>query len=163
MRAALREDPDIILLGELRDVETIRLALTAAETGHLVLSSIHSRSAISALERMISSAPEGERADVRAQLAEALRVVISQRLIPRSTRGGRVVAAEFMRVTHGVASLIRDNKLSQIVSLIQAGGREGMILLERALADLVKRQQITHEMALSLANDVNTYQQYINS
>ena len=162
LRAALREDPDIILIGEMRDPETIKLALTAAETGHLVLSSLHSRSAYMSIERIIDSAAEGEREQVRVQLADSLRAVISQRLVPRRGGGGRVVASEFLRVTHSVASLIRDQRTGQIISAIQAGGDDGMILLERSLAQLTQRQLITQDAAESLANNVATYRQYLN-
>ena len=162
LRAALREDPDIILIGEMRDPETIQLALTAAETGHLVLSSLHSRSASSAIERMIDSIPSEGQAQVRMQLAEALRGVIAQRLIPKRHGEGRVAAVEYLRVTHSVASMIRDSKTSQITSAIQAGGDEGMILLERSLAQLVDRGVIRHQDGEAAANQLPTYQQYIS-
>jgi len=162
LRAALREDPDIILIGEMRDPETIKLALTAAETGHLVLSSLHSRSASSAIERIIDSVPAEGQEQVRTQLADSLRGIISQRLIPKRAGEGRVAAVEYLRSTHSVASMIRDSKTSHITSAIQAGGDEGMILLERSLAQLVERGVIRRQDGEASANQLATYQQYIS-
>ena len=125
LRDALREDPDILLIGEMRDPETISLALTAAETGHLVFASLHSRTAPSAVERIIDTYPPERQRQIRVQLADALRAVISQRLIPTADGAGRVPAVELLRVTHGVANLIREGRTAQIVNALQAGGRRG--------------------------------------
>ena len=162
LRAALREDPDIVLIGELRDPETIQLALTAAETGHLVLSSLHSRSAPSAIERIIDSIPPVGQAQARTQLADSLRGVISQRLIAKKTGKGRVAAVEYLRVTHSVSSMIRDSKTAHITSAIQAGGDDGMILLERSLARLVDQGIIRPQDGEAVANQLTTYQHYIS-
>ena len=161
LRAALREDPDIILIGEMRDTETIQLALTAAETGHLVLSSLHSRSAVSAVERVIDSLPTEAQAQARMQLADSLRGVVSQRLIPKHSGTGRVAAVEYLRVTHSVASMIREQRTTQITSAIQAGGADGMILLERSLAQLVMSRQISAQDGEAASNQRQTYQQYL--
>jgi twitching motility protein PilT len=161
LRDALREDPDVLLVGEMRDPETISLALTAAETGHLVLASIHSRSAASAIERIVDSyAPERQR-QVRVQLAESLRAVVAQRLLPRAHGGGRVVAVEVLRGSRAVASLIRDGKTEQIATALQSGQREGMITLERCLANLVQAKALKAEDAKAAANDPDTLGVYL--
>jgi twitching motility protein PilT len=161
LRDALREDPDMLLIGEMRDPETISLALTAAETGHLVLASLHSRSAASAVERIIDSYPPERQQQIRVQLADALRAVIVQRLVPRASGEGRVLALEVLRTNHAIASAIREAKTAVIQSAIQSGKREGMISLERCLADLVQRQRITLEAARSVANDPSTLVSYL--
>jgi twitching motility protein PilT len=161
LRDALRADPDLLLVGEMRDAESISLALTAAETGHLVFSTLHARSASSAVDRILDSVDGARHAQARAQLADGLRAVIAQRLLPRKTGGGRVVALEVLRVTHAVAALIRDGKTSQIDSFIQAGKREGMLPLERALADLVHQQVIHESDARAAANDPSALSQYL--
>ena len=157
----------------MRDPETISLALTAAETGHLVLASIHSRSAASAVERIIDSydsydsyVPECQR-QVRVQLAKSLRAVVAQRLLPRSRGGGRVAAVEVLRGSRAVASLIRDGKIEQLATALQSGQREGMITLERCLANLVEakviRAVIRAEDAKAAANDPNTLGVYLGN
>jgi twitching motility protein PilT len=153
LRDALRQDPDVILIGEMRDPETISLALTAAETGHLVLASLHSRSAASAIERIVDAYPPERASQIRSQLADSLRAVIAQRLLPRARGSGRVVALEVLRANHAVAALIRDGKTAQITSVIQAGRREGMIMLERSLADRVASGEVRLEDARAAAND----------
>ncbi|MEO6953368.1 MAG: PilT/PilU family type 4a pilus ATPase [Polyangia bacterium] len=160
LRDALREDPDILLIGEMRDPETIGLAMTAAETGHLVLSSVHSRSAASTVERIVDSYPPGRQTQIRVQLADALRAVISQRLVP-AMRGGRVPAVEILRGTSSVGSLIREGKTAQLTTAIQSGRKDGMVPLERSLADLVRAQQITREEAHHAANDIPTLMQFL--
>ncbi len=162
LRDALREDPDILLIGEMRDPETISLALTAAETGHLVLASLHSRSAASAVERIVDTYPPERHQQVRVQLADALRMVIAQRLIPRANGEGRVLAAEVMRVNHAVANAIREGKASNIQSAIQSGRREGMVPLEKCLAELVQKRQITLEEARAVANEPVALSSYVS-
>jgi twitching motility protein PilT len=163
LRDALREDPDILLVGEMRDPETISLALTAAETGHLVFASLHSRTAPSAVERIIDTyAPERQR-QIRVQLADSLRAVISQRLIPTADGVGRVPAVELLRVTHGVANLIREGRTAQIVNALQAGRDEGMLVLERSLVDLVRANRIRRETAVAVANDPATLGEYLRA
>ena len=163
LRDALREDPDIVLVGEMRDPETISLALTAAETGHLVFSSLHTRTAASAIERIVDTYPPERQRQIRVQLADSLRAVISQRLIPTVEGTARVPAVELLRVTHAVANLIRDGRTAQIVNALQAGGNEGMLPLERSLADLVRANQIRRETALAVANDAATLGEYLRA
>jgi twitching motility protein PilT len=161
LRDALREDPDVILIGEMRDPETIGLALTAAETGHLVLASIHSRGAASALERIVDAyAPERQR-QVRVQLAEGMRAIVAQRLLPRARGAGRIPAVEVLRGTRAVASLVREGKTEQIATAIQSGKREGMVTLERCLADMVHAGDIRLEDARAVANDPDSLGTYL--
>jgi twitching motility protein PilT len=161
LRDALREDPDVILVGEMRDPETISLALTAAETGHLVLSSIHSRSAASAVERIVDSYPSERQRQVRVQLAESLRAVVAQRLLPRARGGGRVVAMEVLRGTRAVASLVREGKTEQLATALQSGQRDGMITLERCLANLVQAGDLKIDDAKAAANDPDSLGVYL--
>ncbi len=163
LRDALREDPDILLIGEMRDTETISLALTAAETGHLVFASLHSRTAPSAIERIVDAYPAERQRQIRVQLAEALRAVIAQRLVPRADGGGLLPAVELLRVTHGVANLIREHRTAQLVSALQAGGEDGMLLLERHLADLVRSGRVRREAAAAAANDPARLGEYIRA
>jgi twitching motility protein PilT len=153
LRDALREDPDVLLIGEMRDPESISLALTAAETGHLVLTSLHSRSAAASVERIVDSYPPERQQQVRVQLADALRAVIAQRLLPRARGNGRLPAVEILRAIPAVASLIREGKTAQLPNVIQSSKKEGMLPLERCLADLVRQGQIDRETALAAAND----------
>jgi twitching motility protein PilT len=150
LRAALRENPDIILLGEMRDPETIRLALTAAETGHLVLSTIHSGGAVMAIERIVDVFAEGEKLLVRTQLAGVLRQVVAQQLVP-AARGGLFPALEIMAVTHAVAAQIREGRTHMLGTQMEIGAEQGMIPMHRALADLARAGQITRAAALAAA------------
>jgi twitching motility protein PilT len=164
LRDALREDPDILVIGEMRDPETIGLALTAAETGHLVLASLHSRSAASAVERIVDSYPPERHQQIRVQLADALRVVVAQRLLPlRGHEGGRVLALEVLRGTHAVANAIREAKTASLQSAIQSGKKDGMLPLERCLADLVQRQRVSLEDARAAANDPAVLASYLTA
>ncbi len=160
LRDALREDPDVLLIGEMRDPETISLALTAAETGHLVLTSLHSRSAASAVERIVDSYPPERQQQVRVQLADALRAVVAQRLLPDARGAGRVPALEILRGTHNVGNIIREGRTAQLATAMQSGGREGMITLERCLADLVRGQRVSLAAARAAANDVDALAAY---
>jgi twitching motility protein PilT len=153
LRDALRADPDVLLIGEIRDPETTALALTAAETGHLVLASVHSRSAASTIDRIVDASPPDQQSQVRIQLAESLRAVVSQRLLRRRNGTGRLPAIELLRVNRAIASLIRDGKTAQIASVLQSGSREGMLVLERSLADRVQAGEIELEDAYAAAND----------
>jgi twitching motility protein PilT len=161
LRDALREDPDVLLVGEMRDPETISLALTAAETGHLVLSSIHCRSAASAVERIVDASRGLREPQIRAQLAESLRAIVVQRLLPRANGRGLLPVVEVLRVTHAVASLIREGKSAQIATALQSGRREGMLALERCLADRVQAGEITSDAARSVANDPLSLAMYL--
>ncbi len=163
LRDALREDPDILLIGEMRDPETISLALTAAETGHLVLTSLHSRSAASSIERIVDSYPPERQQQIRVQLADALRAVVSQRLVPRAKGSGRVPAVELLRGNHTVAALIREGKTAQIATVMQSSKKDGMLPLERCLADLVRSGQIDRAQAIAVANDPGSLASYLQS
>ncbi|RTE67188.1 type IV pilus twitching motility protein PilT [Amphritea opalescens] len=150
LRSALREDPDIILVGEMRDLETIRLALTAAETGHLVFGTLHTTSAAKTIDRIIDVFPAAEKSMVRSMLSESLEGVISQTLL-KKPKGGRVAAHEIMVGTPAIRNLIREDKVAQMYSAIQTGAGFGMVTLDQSLADLVKKGVITREAARSKA------------
>jgi twitching motility protein PilT len=152
LRAALREDPDIILVGEMRDVETIRLALTAAETGHLVLSTLHTSSAPKTIDRIIDVFPAGEKAMVRSMLSESLRSVITQTLMKR-LGGGRIAAWEIMLATPAIRNLIREDKVAQMYSAIQTGNNVGMQTLDQCLEGLVGRGIVSRQEAARRAVD----------
>ncbi|MCE0734567.1 type IV pilus twitching motility protein PilT [Halomonas sp. G15] len=150
LRSALREDPDIILVGELRDLETIRLALTAAETGHLVFGTLHTTSAAKTIDRIIDVFPGDEKSMVRSMLSESLQAVISQTLLKRMG-GGRVAAHEILVATAAVRNLIREDKVAQIYSAIQTGGNLGMQTLDAALAKLVTDNVVARDEAQAKA------------
>lgn len=151
LRSALREDPDVILIGELRDLATIRLALTAAETGHLVLASLHTASAPQAVDRMVDVFPAGEKDMARTLLADALLAVIAQTLCPRQDGLGRVAAHEVMVATPAVRNLIREGKTAQLYSVVQTSAHAGMQTLEQSLQALQHSGQISSDTARSLA------------
>jgi twitching motility protein PilT len=157
LRAALREDPDIILVGELRDLETIRLALTAAETGHLVFGTLHTSSAAKTIDRIIDVFPSTEKDMVRSMLSESLRAVISQTLLKNKTADGRVCAYELMMGTPAIRNLIREAKVAQMYSMIQAGQSHGMHTLDQHMQDLVKRNQIAVGEARAVAVNKDTF------
>ena len=143
LKAALRQDPDVILVGEMRDMETIATALTAAETGHLVFATLHTQDAPQTIDRVIDVFPPAQQGQIRAQLAIGLQGIVTQTLIPTADGQGRCVAAEVLVPTPGVRNLIREGKTHQIYSLIQTGGAHGMQTMDAALAGLVRTQQIT--------------------
>jgi twitching motility protein PilT len=157
LRAALREDPDIILVGEMRDIETIRLAMTAAETGHLVFATLHTSSAAKTIDRIIDVFPAGEKSMVRSMLSESLRAVISQTLIKRYG-GGRVAAHEVMLATPAIRNLIREDKVAQMYSAIQTGQAHGMHTLDQYLEMLVGRGIISKFDAARKAVDRKLFQ-----
>ena len=146
LRSALREDPDIILVGEMRDLETIRLALTAAETGHLVFGTLHTTSAAKTIDRVIDVFPAEEKDMVRSMLSESLQAVISQTLLKR-VNGGRVAAHEIMIGTPAIRNLIREDKVAQMYAAIQTGASHGMMTLDQCLLDLVNKRTITRDTA----------------
>ncbi|HEY9650157.1 MAG TPA: type IV pilus twitching motility protein PilT [Coleofasciculaceae cyanobacterium] len=152
LRAALREDPDVILVGEMRDLETISLAISAAETGHLVMGTLHTSSAASTVDRMVDVFPAEQQAQIRAQLSNSLIAVFSQALIPKKNpkpgEFGRIMAQELMVVTPAIANLIREGKTPQIYSAIQTGAKLGMQTMEQALSNFVKAGLITFEAAV---------------
>ncbi len=143
LRSALREDPDVIMVGELRDLETIRLALTAAETGHLVFASLHTSSAPKTIDRIVDVFPSGEKEMVRTMLSESLRAVIAQTLLKHRDGDRRVAAYEVMMATPAVRNLIRENKLAQLLTSMQTGSQHGMQTLDQSLQDLVRRNQVS--------------------
>jgi twitching motility protein PilT len=153
LRAALREDPDVILVGEMRDLDTIRLALTASETGHLVLATLHTSSAMQTVDRIVDVFPPEQQQQIRVQLSNSLVAVFSQTLMPKlnefKERVGRVMAQEIMVVTPAISNLIREGKTAQIYSSIQTGGHYQMVTMEAALKELYQRGLITFEDALS--------------
>ena len=152
LRAALRQDPDVILVGEMRDLETISTAITAAETGHLVFATLHTKGAANTIDRIVDVFPSEQQEQVRIQLADVLECVVAKALLPR-VGGGRVAAYEILVATPAVRSLIRQNKSFQITSAMQTGKRQGMQLLDDALADLVRSGMVTLENAMAVAND----------
>jgi len=146
LRAALREDPDIILVGEMRDLETISLAVTAAETGHLVLATLHTNSAVKTLDRIIDVFPDSQQTQIRAMLSESLRGVVAQALLPTADGRGRVPVVEILVNIPGVANLIREEKTVQIHSMMQTGRAFGMLTFETAIGDMIRKGVITREV-----------------
>jgi twitching motility protein PilT len=149
LRGALRQDPDVILLGEMRDLETIGTALTAAETGHLVFATLHTQDAASTVDRLIDVFPAGQQGQIRAQIAGTLEGVVTQTLLPTADGQGRVPAIEILFPDDAVRNLIRQAKIEQIYSIMQTGTKRGMMTLEQSLADLVLRGIVTEEIAVS--------------
>ena len=156
LRSGLREDPDIILVGELRDLETIRLALTAAETGHLVFGTLHTSSAAKTIDRVIDVFPAGEKAMVRSMLSESLRAVIAQTLL-KKVGGGRLAAWEVMIGTPAIRNLVREDKVAQMFSAIQTGQAHGMNTMDQALQDLLQKGLITKQDARQKAQNKETF------
>jgi twitching motility protein PilT len=151
LKAALRQDPDVILVGEMRDLETISTALTAAETGHLVFATLHTQDTAQTVDRIVDVFPPSQQQQVRVQLSVALQGIVTQQLLPTADGMGRCVAAEVLMPTPAVRNLIREGKTHQIYSALQTGGSHGMQTMDAALADLVRRQRITRELAESRA------------
>ena len=156
LRSALREDPDVILVGELRDLETIRLAMTAAETGHLVFGTLHTTSAPKTIDRIIDVFPGEEKDMVRSMLSESLRAVISQTLL-KKVGGGRIAAHEIMVGVPAIRNLIREDKIAQMYSVIQTGAAHGMQTMDQCLVNLVNRGLVTQKDAAAKAQDKNTF------
>ncbi|MFT6057944.1 MAG: twitching motility protein PilT [Pseudohongiellaceae bacterium] len=156
LRSALREDPDIILVGELRDLETIRLALTAAETGHLVFGTLHTTSAAKTIDRIIDVFPAAEKDMVRSMLSESLRAVISQTLL-KKIGGGRIAAHEIMLGTPAIRNLIREAKVAQMYSAIQTGGAVGMQTLDQCLEDMVGKNMVSRDVAREKASNPDNF------
>lgn len=165
LRAALREDPDIILVGEMRDLETIQLAITAAETGHLVFGTLHTSSAAQTIDRVVDVFPPEKQQQVRVQLSGSLVAVFSQTLVPRKNpkpgQFGRILAQEVMIVTPAIANLVREAKTAQIYSAIQTGGKLGMITLEKTLANLYSANAISFESAVSKTSKPEEFQRLV--
>lgn len=153
LRGALRQDPDVILVGEMRDHETISTALTAAETGHLVMTTLHTQSAAQTVDRIIDVFPPHQQQQIRVQLAAVLQAVMIQRLIPRSNGEGRILATELLVMNNASRNLIREGKTHQINSIIQTGGKLGMHLMDQKLKEFVQRGDIDLEHALEIVQD----------
>jgi twitching motility protein PilT len=162
LKHVLRQDPDVILIGELRDLETISVALTAAETGHLVFATLHTQDAPQTIDRVIDVFPPHQQDQVRAQLAATLQGVVCQTLIKKAHGEGRAVATEVLITTPAVANLIREGKTYQIHSAMQAGREMGMHTMDQHLADLVDARQITHQAAYEKAHDLEDLKQLIS-
>ncbi|MCS5639287.1 MAG: type IV pilus twitching motility protein PilT [Candidatus Marinimicrobia bacterium] len=161
MRAALREDPDVILVGEMRDLETISLALTAAETGHLVLSTLHTSSAVKTIDRIIDIFPPGQKGQIRSMLSESLEAVIAQKLLLTKDGKSRVPACEVMIATTAIRNLIREDRIYQIPSIIQSGGVEGMQSLDQDLQRLVTQGSIERKTAKGIAENPKLFAQNV--
>lgn len=155
LKHVLRQDPDVILIGELRDLETISVALTAAETGHLVFATLHTQDAPQTIDRVIDVFPPHQQGQVRAQLAATLQGVICQSLVKRADGKGRAVATEVLVTTSAISNLIREGKTYQIISMMQAGRAQGMHTMDQHLADLVKSGTVTYEAAMEKAHDID--------
>ncbi len=153
LRASLREDPDVIMVGEMRDLETISLAITASETGHLVLGTLHTGNASRTLDRVLDVFPVDQREQIRVMVSESLRGIISQQLVPRMDGKGRALALEILMNTPAVANVIREGKTFMLPGIIQTGGKLGMRLMDDSLQELYSKQIISREEALSRATD----------
>lgn len=163
LRAALREDPDVILVGEMRDFETIQAAITAAETGHLVFSTLHTTSAPDTINRIIDVYPEHQQVQIRTQLANVLVGVVSQTLLPLKDGTGRIAAMEILNVTDAVSAMIREGKIHLILSSIQAGKAHGMMSLDQELARLVKNNTVNEIDALEKCQDKTEFYRYLTA
>jgi twitching motility protein PilT len=162
LRASLRQDPDVIMVGEMRDLETMKAALTAAETGHLVFSTLHTGDAVGVVERLIGSFPGDEQVVARTRIASALKSVIAQRLIPVEDGNGRVPATEILMVTNSVSNLIASGKTSQIYSSMESGKAEGMQTLEQSLHSMVKDRWISNKTALEYSKNNTALEKLLN-
>lgn len=158
LRAALREDPDVILVGEMRDLDTIATAITAAETGHLVLSTLHTTGAASTVDRIIDVFPEAQQQQIRLQLSNVLEAVVSQLLLPNVKGDGRVAAFEVMFGSVAIRNLIREKKTHQLNGVIQTSKKQGMQLMDDALYDLYIKEKITKDAAMAAAQDIESMQ-----
>ena len=157
LRVALREDPDVILVGEMRDLETVQLALTAAETGHLVLATLHTSSAAKTIDRVIDIFPSAQKQQVRSMLSESLEAVVAQRLLPTKDGKGRCVATEVLVCTTAVRNLIREDKIFQIPNVIQSGGKSGMHTLDGDLLRLVREGKVDRQEAIQIAENPKVF------
>ena len=163
LRSSLRQDPDIILVGEMRDLETMEAAITAAETGHLVFATLHTTGAARTVDRIVDAFPTNQQEQIRTQLASTLQAVISQELIPRADGPGRIAAFEIMISTPGIQALIRDNKTFRITSDIQTGSRYGMVTMDNYLLNLYRQGIITFEHMILKSNDPESLAQKVQA
>ncbi|MHB2017524.1 MAG: type IV pilus twitching motility protein PilT [Candidatus Xenobia bacterium] len=157
LRAALREDPDVIMVGEMRDLETISMAITAAETGHLVLGTLHTRSAVQTVQRIIDSFPASQQAQIRTMLSESLRGVVCQQLVPKVDGSGRVAAYELLLTNNSVSNIIREGKDFQLPNLMAMGRNKGMRMMDDSLMELVEKRLVSPEAALEKASDPKAF------
>jgi twitching motility protein PilT len=162
LRQSLREDPDVILVGEMRDLETIALAITASETGHLVLGTLHTTTAATTVDRIINAFPPDQQAQIRMMISDSLKVVISQTLLPRRDGSGRVAAFEILRNTPNVAGLIREGKTFQLPTAMMTGSASGMILMDNALLNLVNEGTIDPQVAYDRATRKELFEQFLD-
>jgi twitching motility protein PilT len=162
VKASLREDPDVIMVGEMRDLETMRTALTAAETGHLVFSTLHTNDAVGVVERLIGSFPGNEQGVARQRISQALKAVVAQNLVPTMNGKGRAVVAEILMVNTAVANLIESAKSKQIYSVMESSTRQGMQTLDQALARLVAAKKISLESGRSLCRDIGSFERMLS-
>jgi len=163
LRAVLREDPDIIMVGELRDFETIQMAITAAETGHLVLGTLHTNSAAKTVERLINIFPAEQQPQIRVMLADSLRGIISQQLVPRADKKGRAVAYEVLYANPAVSTMIREGRTYQLSSVMQTGRNVGMQMMDTCLMEMVRKNIITYQDALDFCQDKKTLTEQFRS
>lgn len=163
VKAALREDPDVIMVGEMRDLETMRTALTAAETGHLVFSTLHTNDAVGVVERLIGSFPGNEQGVARQRIAHALKAVVAQNLVETVSGKGRAVVAEILMVNTAVANLIESAKSKQIYSVMESSTRQGMQTLDQALARLVVAKKISIQSARNLCRDIGSFERMLGA
>ena len=161
LRACLRQAPDVILLGEMRDPETIQTTITAAETGHLIIATLHTKGAVNAIDRIIDSFPSSHQSQIRMMLSMVLRTVVSQQMLP-DKNGGMVPAFEIMHVNSAIRSMIRDNKSHQINNAIASGNREGMVTMDQAILELYQKGLITRETALNYADTPDLIRRQLN-
>ena len=161
VRSSLREDPDVIMVGEMRDLDTIRAAITAAETGHLVFSTLHTGDAVGVVERLVGSFPGNEQDVARSRISMTLKAVIAQHLIPTSNQSGRIPAVEILMVTNAVANMIEHDKARQIYALMESGRADGMQTLDQALARLVKDRWISRDVAQRYAKNKMTFEKLL--
>jgi twitching motility protein PilT len=162
LKHVLRQDPDVILVGEMRDLETISTALTAAETGHLVFATLHTQDAPQSIDRVIDVFPAHQQQQVRVQLASALQGICTQQLVPNIDGKGRAVACEVMVATPAIRNLIREGKTHQIYSMLQAGGRYGMVTMDMSLAQLVRAHRISLEAAMERCANEDDLRRLLN-
>jgi twitching motility protein PilT len=161
LRSCLRQSPDVILLGEMRDHETIRTAMTAAETGHLLIATLHTNGAVNTIDRIIDSFPSAQQGQIRVQLSMVLRTVVSQQLLP-DQKGGLVPAYEIMHMNPAIRNMIRDSKTHQIANAIAAGGGEGMMTMDQSILALYQSGEVTMETALAAASDPEQLRRRLN-
>jgi len=161
LRQALREDPDVILVGEMRDLETIALAITASETGHLVLGTLHTTTAATTIDRIVNAFPADQQGQIRMMIADSLKAVIAQTLLPRRDGNGRVAAFEILRNTPNVAGLIRDGKSFQLPTAMQTGGSLGMTLMDNSLMQLVQKGTIDPKVAFERAQRKESFEPFL--